>query len=150
MRNFMSEKNTAIPEHLNYVMTLTKSYESFFKKNMDELDINIGEILILLEIYINEGLNQIDLVKKFHVTEANISKTTKNLLVKGLIIKKIDAENNTKKLLFLTEKGHKASEHLLCLFEQWINEIRGDISSEELVAFATTLEKISRNAVKSI
>ena len=146
----MNEKNTIIPEHVNYLMNLLKSYELFFRKNMDTLDINIGEIPILLAIYMDEGLNQIDLVKKFHVTEANISKTTKNLLYKGLIVKKIDAENNTKKLLFLTEEGMEVCAHLLEIFENWKNEMKGDIPIEELHSFSKTLEKISINAAESI
>ena len=144
----MISDNSKIPKHLNYVLNLTKSYESYFKKNMESLDINIGEILILLEIYDNEGLNQIDLVKKFHVTEANISKTTKNLLVKDLIIKKIDADNNTKKLLFLTDKGHEACEKLLKIFANWNDAVVEDISMDELVAFSETLSKLSENSLK--
>jgi DNA-binding MarR family transcriptional regulator len=115
---------------------------------MESLDINIGEILILLEIYNNEGLNQIDLVKKFHVTEANISKTTKNLLIKGLIIKKIDADNNTKKLLFLTDKGQDACDKLLKIFRNWNDEVIGDIPMEELIAFSNTLSKLSENSLE--
>ena len=101
------------------------------------------------QFYKDEGLNQIDLVRKFHVTEANISKTTKNLLNKGFIVKKVDVENNTKKLLFLTEKGQEVCESLLELFEDWRNDLKGDIPSEELHAFSKTLEKISINAENS-
>ena len=150
MRSFMIKDNKNIPEHLNYLLNLTKSYEAYFKKNMDVTDINIGEILILLEIFANEGLNQIDLVKKFHVTEANISKTTKNLLVKGLIIKKIDTENNTKKLLFLTENGQDACNHLLDLFKQWNDEVSEGIGMDELIAFSKTLQKLSENSLKFV
>ena len=146
----MIKDNKNIPEHLNYLLNLTKSYEAYFKKNMDVTDINIGEILILLEIFANEGLNQIDLVKKFHVTEANISKTTKNLLVKGLIIKKIDTENNTKKLLFLTEKGQDACNHLLELFKHWNDEVSEGIGMDELIAFSKTLQKLSENSLKFV
>ena len=144
----MIPDSSKIPKHLNYILNLTKSYESYFKKNMESLDINIGEILILLEIYDNEGLNQIDLVKKFHVTEANISKTTKNLLVKELIVKKIDADNNTKKLLFLTDKGHEACDQLLKIFANWNDEVIEDIPMDELIEFSNTLTKLSENALK--
>ncbi len=136
-----------IPEHVNYLMNLLKSYEMFFRKNMENLDINIGEIPILMEIYTNEGLNQIDLVRQFHVTEANISKITKNLLIKGLITKTIDAENNTKKILLLTEDGKKTCQILLDIFDQWKDATIGDIPTDELVAFARTLKKLSDNSV---
>lgn len=145
----MNEKKVIIPEHLNYLMTLIKSYEAYFRKNIGTVDVNIGEIPVLIAIYTNEGLNQIDLVKKFHVTEANISKTTKNLLYKELIIKKIDTENNTKKLLFLTDEGQKVCERLLEIFVEWKNNLKGDIPSDELIIFAGTLEKLSINAAKS-
>ncbi|AMK14963.1 MarR family winged helix-turn-helix transcriptional regulator [Methanobrevibacter olleyae] len=145
----MIEKSVIIPEHVNYLMTLIKSYEAHFRKNVGSIDINIGEIPILLAIYADEGLNQIDLVKKFHVTEANISKTTKNLLLKDLILKKIDSENNTKKLLFLTEKGQEVSVRLLTFFDEWKEEIKGDISNGEMYAFAKTLEKLYINSQKS-
>lgn len=145
----MTEKNVIIPESLNNLRILVKSFEAHFRKDMGAVDINIGEIPVLLAIYTNEGLNQIDLVRKFHVTEANISKTTKNLLKKDLIIKKIDAENNTKKLLFLTEKGQEVCNNLLEIFNDWKNELKGDIPADELNAFYATLEKISKNADNS-
>ena len=113
----MSEKDVIIPESLNNLRILVRSFEAHFRKDMGAIDVNIGEIPVLLAIYTNEGLNQIDLVRKFHVTEANISKTTKNLLQKELIIKKIDNENNTKKLLFLTDEGQEVCNHLLQISE---------------------------------
>lgn len=145
----MTEKKIIISESLNNLRVLVRSFEAHFRKNTESEDINIGEIPILLSIYKDEGLNQIDLVRKFHVTEANISKTTKNLLNKGFIVKKVDVENNTKKLLFLTEKGQEVCESLLELFEDWRNDLKGDIPSEELHAFSKTLEKISINAENS-
>ena len=142
----MSEKDVIIPESLNNLRILVRSFEAYFRKDMGAIDVNIGEIPVLLAIYTNEGLNQIDLVRKFHVTEANISKTTKNLLQKELIIKKIDNENNTKKLLFLTDEGQEVCNHLLEIFQEWKNVLKGDISGDELRAFAATLDKIAKNA----
>ena len=114
---------------------------------MENIDINIGEIPILLEIYANEGLNQIDLVRRFHVTEANISKTTKNLLIKGFITKTIDAENNTKKILLLTEEGKEVCQILLDIFDQWKEATMADISRDEMLAYSQTLKKLSDNSV---
>ena len=145
----MSENDVIISESLNNLRILVRSFEAHFRKDMGAIDVNIGEIPVLLAIYTNEGLNQIDLVRKFHVTEANISKTTKNLLKKGLIIKKVDVENNTKKLLFLTDKGQEVCNHLLEIFQDWKDELKGDISRDELIAFAATLDKIAKNADNS-
>ncbi|WP_297981985.1 MarR family transcriptional regulator [uncultured Methanobrevibacter sp.] len=143
----MVNNNENLPDYFNQIMIIVKSYESFFKNNIDSLNVTIGEIHILLAIYKKEGqLNQIDLVRQFHVTEANISKTTKHLLNKGLIIKEIDEENNTKKLIYLTEKGKEICKQLFDLFEQWANEMLKGIDDDELLALTASLEKISRNA----
>ena len=47
----MNENETIVPEHVNYLMSLLKSYEFFFRKNMENIDINIGEIPIQYQFY---------------------------------------------------------------------------------------------------
>ncbi len=142
----MTKDDVKIPEYLNQLMDIVKSYEFYFKSHIDGLDITMGEVPVLLGIYENEGLNQIDLVKKFHVTEANISKTTKHLLEKKLIIKEVDSDNNTKKLLFLTPEGEELSKELVILYGSWKDDIIKNASDEELATFAKVLRVFSNNA----
>ena len=144
----MIETTIKIPQHLIYFYNLIKSYESSFGKNVSTLGMNTNEILILLEIYDEEGLNQIDIAKRYLVTEANISQTTKKLMKKGLIEKNMDPENNTKNLLFLTEKGRELSEELLIIFRDWNNKIIKGIPMENLMLFGETLEMINKNCLK--
>ena len=139
-----------IPHHLIYFYNLIKNYESFFGKNVKKLGLNTNEILILLEIYNNEGLNQIDIAKRYLVTEANISQITKKLKEKDLIEKRMDFENNTKNLLFLTEKGRDLSEKLLVMFRDWNNKVIKGIPMENLILFGETLEMINENCIKLI
>ena len=78
----MIEITIEIPQHLIYFYNLIKSYESTFGKNSKSLGMNTNEILIILEIYNREGLNQIEFAKKYLITEANISQTTKKRMEK--------------------------------------------------------------------
>ena len=142
----MVDKELVVPRYLTQLMDVVKSYEVFFKSNIEGLDITMGEVPILLAIYDNEGLNQIDLVKKFHVTEANISKTTKHLLLKGLIVKEIDADNNTKKLLYVTESGEEICKELIQLYEVWKNEMISNVPDEDLSVFSKVLYTFSENS----
>ncbi len=146
----MIEATMEIPHHLIYFYNLIKNYESLFGKNAKELGLNTNEILILLEIYNNEGLNQIDIAKRYLVTEANISQITKKLKEKDLIEKRMDFENNTKNLLFLTEKGRELSEKLLVMFRDWNNKVIKGIPMENLILFGETLEMINENCIKMI
>ena len=144
----MIETTIEIPQHLIYFYNLIKSYEASFGKNAKSLGMNTNEILILLEIYNNEGLNQIDIAKRYLITEANISQITKKLMGKGLIEKKMDPENNSRNLLFLTEKGCELSEELLVMFRDWNNKIIKGIPFENLILFGETLEMINENCLK--
>ena len=144
----MIETTIEIPQHLIYFYNLIKSYESSFGKNVSTLGMNTNEILILLEIYDEEGLNQIDIAKRYLVTEASISQTTKKLKEKDLIEKRMDLENNTKNLLFLTEKGHELSEELLVMFRDWNNKVIKGIPISNLILFGETLEMINENCLK--
>ena len=144
----MVEKSLKIPRYLIQLMDIVKSYEAYLRKNIKDLDITMGEVPILLAIFDNEGLNQIDLVKKFHVTEANISKTTKHLLEKGLIVKEIDSDNNTKKLLYVTETGESVCKKLLELYVVWKDDIILDVPTDNLDNFAEVLAIFSNNAQK--
>ena len=142
----MVDEELKVPRYLSQLMDVVKSYEVFFKSNIEDLDITMGEVPILLAIYADEGLNQIDLVKKFHVTEANISKTTKHLLVKGLIVKEIDSDNNTKKLLYVTDTGKEICKELIELYDVWKNDIISNVPDNDLTVFSNVLDAFSKNS----
>lgn len=144
----MIETTIEIPQHLIYFYNLIKSYESTFGKNSKSLGMNTNEILILLEIYNREGLNQIDIAKRYLITEANISQITKKLMEKDLIEKKMDPENNSKNLLYLTEKGQNLCDELLVLFRDWNNKVIKGIPMENLILFGETLKMINKNCLK--
>ncbi len=68
-------------------------------------------------------------------------------MIKGFITKTIDAENNTKKILLLTEDGKKVCQILLDIFDQWKVATMGEIPSDEMMRFSETLKKLSDNSV---
>lgn len=142
----MVDKDLAVPRYLNQLMDIVKSYETYIRSNIEGLDITMGEVPILLAIYEDEGLNQIDLVKKFHVTEANISKTTKHLLEKGLIIKEIDSDNNTKKLLYVTDSGEEICKELIEFYNIWKDDVISGVSNQNLSTFANVLDVFAINS----
>ena len=144
----MFEPSIEVPQHVIYFFNLIKINEIHFAKKAAIWGLNINDILILLEIYANEGTNQIDISKRYFVTEASISQTTKKLLKKELIEKKIDPENNSRKLLFITERGRDLSEELLIVFRDLNNAMIKGIPWEDLLVVGETMEKINENCRK--
>ena len=144
----MFEPSIEVPQHVIYFFNLIKINEIHFAKKAAIWGLNINDILILLEIYANEGTNQIDIAKRYFVTEASISQTTKKLLKKELIEKKIDPENNSRNLLFITERGRDLSEELLIVFRDLNNAMIKGIPWEDLLVVGETMEKINENCRK--
>lgn len=144
----MFEPSIEVPQHVIYFFNLIKINEIHFAKKAAIWGLNINDILILLEIFANEGTNQIDITKRYFVTEASISQTTKKLLKKELIEKKIDPENNSRNLLFITERGHDLSEELLIIFRDLNNAMIKGIPWEDLLVVGETMEKINENCRK--
>lgn len=144
----MFEPSIEVPQHVVYFFNLIKINEIHFAKKAAPWGININDIFILLEIYNKEGINQIDITKKIFITEANVSKTTKKLLKKGLIKKHIDPENNSRNILFLTDSGRELSEELLVIFRDLNNAMIKDIPWEDLLILGDTMEKINENCSK--
>ncbi len=69
---------------------------------------------------------------------------------KEFITKEIDPNHNSKKLLFLTEKGHKLCEELLVMFRDWNHKVIKGIDMDDLVSFGETLELIYANCLDLI
>ena len=144
----MFEPSIEVPQHLIYYFNLIKINEIHFAKKAAEWGLNINDVLILLDIYANEGINQNDITNRYFVTEANISQTTKKLLQKELIEKKIDPENNSRNLLFVTEMGSALSDELLIIFRDLNNELVKGIPWEDLLVVGETMAKINENCRK--
>lgn len=127
--------------YFNSIYFIRKGFEKFLKENSGDLNINRAESRFLAEIYYNEGISQREIANNLFVSEANIAKTFKKLENKGLIYKNIDEENNTRRRLYLTEKGETAFEEIIDLYEEYSDCISKQYSKEEV----ENLEEILAN-----
>ena len=144
----MFEPTIEVPPHVIYFFNLIKINEIHFAKKAAIWGLNINDVLILLDIYANAGISQNDITNRYFVTEASISQTTKKLLKKELIEKKIDPENNSRNLLFITERGKNLSDEMLIIFKDLNNAMIEGIPWEDLLVVGKTMEKINENCRK--
>ena len=127
---------------------IRKGFEVFLKENSGELNINRAESRFLSEIYYNEGISQREIAHNLFVSEANIAKTYKKLESKGLIYKNIDEENNTRRQLYLTEKGEAAFEEIIDLYQEYYDLILSEYSKDKIEASEIALSKIAEKSLK--
>ena len=132
----------------NSFYIIRKGFERFLKENSGDLNINRAESRFLAEIYYNEGISQREIARNLFVSEANIAKTYKVLEKKGLLYKNIDEKNNTRRQLYLTEKGKTAFEEIIGLYEEYYQFIVTDYSKEELKQNEKILGNIAEKSLK--
>lgn len=97
------KKYMVLVEQISYTTRQSKSFDT---------DVNIyrSEIHIIQLIGDQQELYISEISKRIGVTKGTISQIVKRLEAKGLVQKDIDASNNTRQLIRLTEKGQVAYE----------------------------------------
>ena len=147
----LMKKNSIFNEKTSYFNSfyyIRKGFERFLKENSGDLNINRAESRFLSEIYYNEGISQREIAHNLFVSEANIAKTYKKLEGKGLIYKNVDENNNTRRQLYLTEKGEAAFEEIIDLYENYNKSIVAGYSEDEIKASKKILSEIAEKSLK--
>lgn len=124
-----------------------KSFEKFFRDASTDLAINPAEIMFISEVYYNEGTSQREIAKNLYVSEANIAKTFKKLEEKGLIYKTIDKSNNTRRQLYLTEKGEDFFKDTIKLYKEFQTYIFEGYTEEEIATMKKIMREISDKSI---
>ena len=145
MKNSIFNNKTS---YFNSFYIIRKGFEKFLKEHGSDLNINRAESRFLAEIYYNEGLSQREIAHSLFVSEANIAKTYKKLEKKGLIFKNIDEDNNTRRRLYLTEKGESTFEKIIDLYEEYSKLISKEYSDEEVENLEKTLANFAGESLK--
>ena len=82
---------------------IIKGHTRFFEDKLEGTDVNPSELPYIIRIGENNGeLTQKDLSNLFLVSEPVVARTLKNLEKKGFIIRRIDQENKTRRLISLS------------------------------------------------
>ena len=127
---------------------LRKGFELFYNAHIGDLNIRPAEGTFLSKIYYQPGISQREIAHNLFVSEANIAKTYKKLEGKGLIYKNVDENNNTRRQLYLTEKGEAAFEEIIDLYENYNKSIVEGYSEDEIKASEKILSEIAEKSLK--
>jgi DNA-binding MarR family transcriptional regulator len=115
---------------------------SLLKENNSELSPELNVILFLLSL---GKLTQQDLANFLMKDKSFILRQIDILIKKGYVLRETHKQDKRKKLIELTEKGHKT----LCTFKNTMDVIEkkmySGIDKESLTEFRDTLDKIMKN-----
>ncbi|EJO5347385.1 MarR family transcriptional regulator [Clostridium botulinum] len=109
-----------------------------------------AEIHMIKAIKENEGIHVTGLADILGVTKGAVSQIILRLEKKGMIIKEKDIKNQSRLVLKLTPKGeiaHINHEKFHLEFDQFVNEILGDVTEDNILFLKSFLTSIENKIV---
>ena len=111
------------------------------------MQITHGELTYIYHIKYYENVSQRDIAENLLVSEANVAKMVKKLVNKGLVVKTKDANNKSKNILSLTEKGEEIFVKINVLTCGWERNIVKNLTNKDYFNLKQKLYEITEESV---
>ena len=145
--NFEDERISFTPiiMYIDYIHLLQ---DDFYKRNYE--NITPRDVTYLMNIFYHQNCSQKELAELLHVSEANVAQIIKRLEKNGFIIRNIDENNKSRKIINLSNDGKLLVFKLLKDMYEWEGEFFKDYSQEDVEKFKKMLYKYSQRTIDSI
>ena len=120
--------------------------QKYYDKKLSGHDINASQILFLILIYEQEGMNMQQLAQKGCFDKGTVTKSISRLEELGYVATQSSPEDKRIRLLFTTDKTKDIIRDIYMIRQQWWELLSRDIDADELHQFELTLSKLSENA----
>ena len=125
-----------------FISILYREHAKYINDNVKDEDLSFGLHPLLIKIYRNEGINQEQLARDFHLNESTITRNLKKLEDKGFIER---IKDKRKKIIKLTPKGERIAQKVMDFDKKWDEKL--NLTDEEYDNFIKTLRKISEEII---
>lgn len=115
---------------------VTTAFRNSLERHMSSIGLHGGQIFLLLELWKEDGLRQVDLAKRLSLAAPTVNKMLKGLIEINLITRsRADADARSTRI-FLTELGYRMRDEVE---EQWLELEQSSLAeiteTERLVLF---------------
>jgi DNA-binding MarR family transcriptional regulator len=115
---------------------VTTSFRNSLERHMSSIGLHGGQIFLLLELWKEDGLRQIDLAKRLSLAAPTVNKMLKGLIEINLITRSREDSDGRSTRIFLTDLGYRMRADVE---EQWLeleqNSLAAITETERLVLF---------------
>ena len=124
---------------------ISKLFQDRMAKNSEKLGFKNGYRQILRHLAHEDGVTQIDIVKKTHLKAPTISVTLKKMEEEGLVRRETDKIDQRQTHVYLTEKGRKTERAFFGKIIETESIMFEGLSPEETETLRTLLKKVRNN-----
>jgi len=125
---------------------LSRQLQAYINVAFKTLDLDYWEIILMTNLYDNEGINQEQLSSILYIDKSVTAKTIKSLVDKGFLIRKVCEKDRRAKKIYLTDKGRESKNEIFELIEKWISCVFNGIDSNSRDFVIKELQLMAENA----
>ena len=115
---------------------VTTAFRNSLERQMGAIGLHGGQIFVLLELWNQDGLRQIDIASRLNLSAPTVNKMLKGLIDINLVTRSRIDDDARSTRIFMTDRGHEMREHIEA---QWLemeeNCLSGLTETERLVLF---------------
>jgi MarR family transcriptional regulator, organic hydroperoxide resistance regulator len=135
-----------LSESLVHLLVQTcKAQRALAEKLWSEIGLHVGQDMLLLQLWPEEGLTQSELAERLYIQPATVTKTLQRMEQTGLIERRGDPEDQRVSRVYLTEQGRallQPYEEVRDKLEQYLIK---DLSLEERLLLRRLLMQVRDN-----
>ena len=125
--------------------SIARSRQYYVGKKLEKFDLKRGEYKLLIELYIQEGCCQDDIVCILGIDKFDASKGIKSLIEKGYVFKEKDKIDKRKHKLYLTEKAKEIKDEFIGILFGTVDIMTDGVSEQEQKLVLKVLTKMAKN-----
>lgn len=128
---------------ISYLLAkVTTAFRNSLERHMTEIGLHSGQIFLLIELWNEDGLKQVDLAKRLSVKAPTVSNMLRGLAEINLIRTEAAEDDGRSVRVFLTEKGKKIR---FDVEKRWV-----DVEAECIATLAKNDRLILQDVLKQL
>lgn len=127
------------------VLQIHKAHRQRAELAFNRLGIHTGQEMILLQLWIEEGISQSQLAASMDVEPPTATKMLQRMERAGLIERRSDPEDARVSRVYLTERGRELEQPVLAIWRQLEEQTVANLSLTEQALLRRLLLQVSEN-----
>lgn len=138
-----ADENTIDNINIGFIISIAlNQYVQQTDSYLKEINLNMPQTKVLLTLYDYDGVSIDFLTKKTYMSKSSVTKAVKHLEKKGLVNKKIDDEDNRKKVITATDKGKQIQEDALEMNFRIEEKLKKELGSDAIKSMKIQLRDL--------
>lgn len=132
-----------IKDTVSYLLSkLTTAHRNLLEKRVTEIGLHSGQIFVLLELWKNDGLRQVDLADRLNLAAPTVNKILGGMLESDLVKRERYEDDARSTRIFLLDKGQNIKAELEEKWSEIEEETTMGLTETEALILKQLLEKL--------